>query len=244
MFSLSIVCRDYNTCGDVEVHCPSAPDSTCDIECSSEKSCYPLRMFADDGYQGLVLNNNDSFNNIISLCDSENELSCKQLSFREQVDCDAALNCNIDCTSVQCVSRVINATLATSLYLDCAGSSCVGSVILCPSTPDASCFVRCVECDYAQIEVATDYSFTRFVLECEADYLFGCTSMKVSLSALSIQNISISCSGNYVCNGLDVSIASTAVVSTFLTCDGAFSCTDMSLSVPDGVVSVTCNGNS
>ena len=69
--------------------------------------------------------------------------------------------------------------------------------------------------------------------------------MKVSLSALSIQTINVSCSGGYSCTELDVSIAANSVANTYFECSiGSFGsssdCYGVSLSVPDGVVVVAC----
>ena len=86
-------------------------------------SCYPLRVFVDDECEELALRNNDSLDNVISLCGTGNYPNCQLLTLREQLDCAAELDCIMDCISTDCSSRTINATLATSLDIDCANSS-------------------------------------------------------------------------------------------------------------------------
>lgn len=198
---------------------------------------------SEDYPDGFTLHSQDSFKNIVSQC-TDAGAGCQfltTLSLSESVTCNTTA-CMIECTEKQCVGTFISGASATSLDLHCADSACVGSLIVCPQTHGSSCRVYCEDdaCEYAQIEMTSDEDISTFQLECTG----RCRSLRITLSALSIQNIAIDCSEHeYACPGLDVSIAADSVNITSLSCNADEPCDSVKLTVPDGIVYIQCHSS-
>ena len=102
----------------------------------------------------------------------------------------------IDCSSNDCHLRTINGSSATSLTVDCGGSGCAGSIVICPVGDNSHCAVDCSNnsylCQYATIHNVAGGDMSSFTLLCSADY--ACQYMTVDLDPDSISVVDIVCS--------------------------------------------------
>jgi len=222
------------SCRDVNVHCPNATDSTCDVICESEGLCLSLSVYTESAYQGLTVATNETYGNIIFLCEAENngENNC-DLMFAEQtpIMCNHTVDghCAIDCDETECIGRVIDGTAANSLTVDCKGSTCDASTIHCPQTHNASCDIRCVEgtCRFANIIWDSSTDGHTFEMQCgDGD---SCQTTRLDFSLPSLEALSVSCLAKDACYAMEVEIAIESVNNVNVTCDGSNACHSISL---------------
>ena len=99
-------------------------------------------------------------------------------------------NIQIDCDSDDCGQRYIDGSSANSLSVDCAGSGCAGSQIVCPVGVDSNCTIDCTvgSCNFAVIENADGGDMNSFVLHCQS-----CIYLSLSLDPDTISTVDILC---------------------------------------------------
>ena len=244
--SLSVFCgNEYASCLDVKIQCPTAPGSSCIIGCDSFEGCNPLYFYVADNYDGLSLLADEDNDNLLFECGSAEDADCQLVSMFEQVDCNAT-DCVIDCKETDCHRRVINASRSSSLDISCAGSTCDGSTLYCPGVHGARCTVRCLAgfCKYSQIVAETEHDLDFFRLLCGDG---RCEAATITLSATTIQNVSIACDDEMACYGMDLDIESDFIDSIYLSCDAGNACRGMSFAVAVGRLNeahVECTGGS
>eukprot|EP01083_Nonionella_stella_P087222 242548_1 len=113
--------------------------------------------------------------------------------------CLEGVPCQIDCDEQDCNFCHINATLATSLTLNCGANGCHDSFIQCPSTAASSCDIQCTTpyaCQYTSIETMAN-TMHQFVINCTA--LESCLSMQVQLHSAVIDKLVINCNEIHAC---------------------------------------------
>ena len=108
---------------------------------------------------------------------------------------DVHVHVQIDCNVQNCKLRYINATLSTSLTIDCAGSSCDGSTIICPVRDGSNCTFDCSEedgsCKYMSVQNGAGGDIDTFTMLCPLDG--SCAQSVIELDPNSISKISIFC---------------------------------------------------
>ena len=153
----------------------------------------------------------------------------------------------INCTAEDCGLRYIDGTLASSLSVDCAGSGCVASHIICPVGNGSYCTVDCsnssADCSYLKIENAAGGEISSLNVHCQS-----CLYITISLDPDSISDINILCDGEDSCYGLSVDVSSKIENRFSLDCDGSTSCGWGSIYVfgdneESAVVAVDCKYN-
>ena len=110
----------------------------------------------------------------------------------------------IDCNLDDCTLRYIDGSLAASLTVNCTGSGCEGTQIVCPVSDEGSnCTVDCSvdSCQYLYIQSAAGGDMDSFKFLCGAQSV--CKYTQIELDPDSISNITIQCSAR-VCDGLSV----------------------------------------
>ena len=156
----------------------------------------------------------------------------------------------IDCNSVDCQLRYIDGRLATSLTVDCSGSTGRGSEIICPVTAngqEADCTIYCVPddedivCSYTLIQNAAGGHMGSFKAICDGQQ--SCLSMEIALNPISMTNIDISCKGQAACRTIVIDImadiqGSFTLNCTQMTSDDESICYDAEISVVDVAVDV------
>ena len=137
------------------------------------------------------------------------------------MDCDNGQNCR---------NHIIDATLADELTINCTGTTCDGSLILCPISDNSSCNIYCDtgSCKYATIR-AEGNNMDNFNLQC--GYSSGCQYVDLQLTSTSINNVIIDCSNTYSCSYTSFTITSTINNDFNLTCTST-GCFQMDISIP------------
>lgn len=100
----------------------------------------------------------------------------------------------VDCDIEDCELRYIDGSTADSLSVDCAGSGCIGSHIMCPVGVTANCSVDCSSgsCDFAVIENDDGGQMHSLSVHCQS-----CQYMTISLDPESISMVDIWCESSY-----------------------------------------------
>ena len=133
------------------------------------------------------------------------------------MECDNGQNCR---------NHIINGTLASSLTLDCTGTTCDGSLILCPTSEGSSCIISCVggPCAYSTILVEGNNNINSINLDCDSSY--GCQYVDLQLNSKSINNVFIDCDATLSCYYMSLSLnASTSINNElYLACTNYHSC--------------------
>ena len=96
----------------------------------------------------------------------------------------------IDCQTEECSLRYIDGSTAESLSVDCGGSGCVGSHIVCPVGVDSNCSVDCSvgSCQSAAISNADGGSMDTLSVICS-----DCQYLTISLDPIAISVVNIHC---------------------------------------------------
>ena len=161
--NLSVICNDTESCSDISIHCPV--DSQCNIHCDGSKSCLNTHIFVND-FNQLTLDCNasptactdlsihclDGSSNTFWFDIIDSKWRCVEASTccpfeytQNEIVCNEASECIIDCNQQSCHWSIINATEAKSLSLLCGNEdSCKLSAVYCPSNGDADgCNIEC-----------------------------------------------------------------------------------------------------
>ncbi len=128
----------------------------------------------------------------------------------------------VECLSSNpCKGKLINATLASSLTVNCYSQyDCRERKVLCPDTDGATCTVNCFgqySCYYAFIEAVSDNIIHNFTLNCNRKY--SCYHMEIALNSSSVNNVDVKCDAlltstyTYTCGWM--SITSSAIINSF-----------------------------
>ena len=112
---------------------------------------------------------------------------------------------------------IINGKLANQLTINCQGTACDGSLILCPISISSSCNIYCNQgsCKYATIHLNSNNSINSLNLQC--GYSFGCQSIYLQFISPSINQFTINCSNTSSCNNSSFFITST-IAKTLINC--------------------------
>ena len=169
-------------CFGVDLYCPESAE--CAMQCgASDYVCDAAIILSDpDGsYNESLLDVSCEGDCLLMLwwCPeiANTTADCTRTTFLLQtpLNCTAENeHCQIDCNVQNCKFRSINGTLATSLTVDCAGSSCDGSNVICPVGNVSNCTVDCSEetCRFTLIENADGGKLETFTLLCLIDQAY------------------------------------------------------------------------
>eukprot|EP01084_Bolivina_argentea_P284434 487468_1 len=155
--------------------------------------------------------------------------------------CTAGVPCQIDCDKKTCSNSHIDATLATSLTIDCGSTGCEGALIDCPNGTSASCTINCPgsrSCKYVYIRTGPNT-----MIDCRSPY--SCQYMHFVLNSAVISNVSLNCNADHSCSYSDLSLNSAEITNLDLNCIGYYSCYYLDLSLIEVVistVSLQCGG--
>ena len=131
--------------------------------------------------------------------------------------------CQIECDQTYsngaCFTRRFNASLATSLTLNCRTASCMLSEVWCPEGEGTSCVIDCQDsCSSISIHSASD----TFVLTCSG--AFSCGSAQVTLLSDYVDTVTIECSLSYSCSSADFALNAASIGTLSINCGGDSSC--------------------
>eukprot|EP01084_Bolivina_argentea_P077507 140590_1 len=148
------------------------------------------------------------------------------------VTCPSEADVYINCSLIKCERILIDCRLANTLTIDCIDTSCMGTNILCPIGNSTSCNVYCIgnnytSCSYLLIQRYGDNILDNFSLVCDGIHgnVFNensdgsvCSYVVLTLNSADINNLSLSCTGNYSCTGSVFNIRSRIIDKFYLSC--------------------------
>ena len=122
-------------------------------------------------------------------------------SITAQIVCIDGTECSISCNATNCAGKIIDASDATSLTIECTeDESCYQTTIKCPTGSDSECNIECPgykSCHYATIN-GTDTSV--FNILCTGNY--GCSYSQIyagsvtSITSIATSSVGFNCVGN------------------------------------------------
>eukprot|EP01084_Bolivina_argentea_P226932 383256_1 len=251
-----------------QYYCPS--QGTCNFNCLTSQACSSssLRVPSED-YKGLMLNcdapTNDACTGSYIYCtdttdssalsyDSANsrwicsDFGCCTFFAGDQQNCAVGSDCTLLCnTGMICRNAILNGSLANSLTVDCAGTTCKGAKILCPIGDNTICTIYCGKlCNDVIIEGGNGNHMNSFSLFCEWYTSNGCGRAKISLNSASITTVIINSTLEYDAywyENIQFLAPNTVINDLFVWCYGQETCHHFTyVAQISGSVVFNCNG--
>eukprot|EP01084_Bolivina_argentea_P284717 488029_1 len=137
--------------------------------------------------------------------------SCCPFPIEPVIDCGGVSDCIIDCSSTDCMNKIIDGSSATSsLSVNCdkiGGNGCKGSKVKCPLSDSSTCNFNCNEayaCKSIAIEISAN-ELSSINMECGSNY--SCSEISIIFSTvynnnmplMSVSNINLNCNGYRSC---------------------------------------------
>eukprot|EP01084_Bolivina_argentea_P296482 510639_1 len=220
--SLTLDCVNTYSCRYMRLYC----GDTCTIRCMEDQSCLSADFFINDHdqfgdtYLNLTCNSSLSCSNAEFQCTNggRSQLLYDVANWRcdgyaccpyRQGDriCAVGQPCKIDCGGESCLGYNIDASLATSLTLNCTGQyACQGTKIICPTVNNAgSCTIQCPDsysCEYSYVMGGDGNQMNGLYLQCSGYY--GCHQMYVEANASTLETVNVNCTEQFACKRLDI----------------------------------------
>eukprot|EP01083_Nonionella_stella_P084852 234957_1 len=230
--ALNINCIKYHACFYANIHCPIMPEASCNMQCYDSWSCqyadiiipnyiYNLKLMcveadeynaACDEIDVQCLNDRLHSTNLIYTNSELHALECTDdqcCPHTVNTVCPDGEECVVDCTNSDCEYRYIDASLATSLTVQCdAPGSCQYMKIQCPDTQGSECDIHCNEADVCwSVEISA--SFTS-VLSLNCTAVNSCGAVKVINGPMNQANID--CLHSHSCSLAQFNLQNTSVL--------------------------------
>ena len=158
-----MVCSNADSCLSSSIYCPYREENACSITCASwTDSCSSMQIYVPDGYIWGYLDihceGTNSCNNIGLNCQGGGKLDttysysgctdakvgycCPYYNVSDDIgDCISDQDCFINCTSTECINKVIDGSKAKSLTVFCGAHDCKYLTINCPL---GECLLSCI----------------------------------------------------------------------------------------------------
>eukprot|EP01084_Bolivina_argentea_P054238 99487_1 len=265
---LSMTCQEYQGCLYLDIYCPDI--GTCILNATSATTAYDVDIFINnESNSNIIISgtssdytlhciDNSVTNTILVAYDYDNQeynFYCAyssngccpdEFKLNTPIICNANNECNINCdgSTLNCRFRTIDASLATSLIVNCNDGTwqnyaCQATTIICPSGGD--CNVLCSDgasCNYLTI---TGNYINNMVLQCPESH--GCEYSKIYATNM-IGDTNIFCTGSsYSCQYSQFDISGNQNNNIYLNCSyGWGACKDINIYASESnVLDVTCD---
>eukprot|EP01084_Bolivina_argentea_P012584 23544_1 len=216
-----------NSCRYTQIYIPGKTYKHLNLLCDplDSTSCEETDIRCTD--TGLITTYEWDTTNLYFKCNSYQ--CCPATVFEGIFTCSSGI-CQTNCGVENCRNHLINGTLADSLIVDCSGSGCDGSKIICPVGNFSSCNIMCSgsTCSYTIIEITGD-TLGDFNLDCGTSS--ACEYVSVVMESTSIVNVSITCTEQFSCRYSSFSIHSHITNEFYLLCQADSSCYQSSINI-------------